>query len=246
MAIFHLSIKTVSRSRGQSTVITAAYQSGEKLYDERAGLTRCYSHKERIEGTRIILPMFAPKWGLNREKLWNAAEAAEKRKDACVGREILVALPAELSPRQREELVFDFVGEIVSHIECAADLAIHAPDKRGDQRNFHAHILLSTRIFGPTGFGKKTRELDVRHTASPILLQWRELWANLTNNALEQAGHEARVDHRSLAERGIDRIPGIHLGPGAIGFERRTGQPSRRRLDYEKAISEQRGTPHKS
>ncbi|MCB5946064.1 MobA/MobL family protein, partial [Acidocella sp. KAb 2-4] len=131
--------------------------------------------------------------------LWNAAEAAEKRKDAKVAREYEVALPAELSAKGRADLARAFASEIVERYGVAADVAIHAPGKDGDSRNHHAHILTTTRTVGADGLGVKTRQLDQSTTASIEVEQLRDVWGGLTNRALEREGVGERVDHRSLA-----------------------------------------------
>ena len=77
MAIYHCSIKTVSRSGGRSAVAAAAYRAGEKLKDERCGLLCDYSRKQGVEHSEIVAPENAPAWATDREALWNAAEAAE-------------------------------------------------------------------------------------------------------------------------------------------------------------------------
>ena len=121
---------------------------------------------------------------------------------------------------------------------CAADVAIHAPGADGDHRNHHAHILLSTRRLGPEGFTEKTRELDDQKSGPHLVTEWRERFARLQNERLRQAGIDARVDHRRLEAQGIDREATRHLGPAASGYERRTGEPSRKRLDFEAEVAE--------
>lgn len=110
----------------------------------------------------------------------------------------------------------------------AADVAIHAPGKEGDNRNHHAHILLTTRRLGPDGLGEKTRELDDQKTGKELVKQWRERFATLQNERLREAGHAVQVDHRSHAERGLEAEPTRHLGPTASAIERRTGERSRK------------------
>ena len=100
------------------------------------------------------------------------------------------------------------------------DLAIHAPDREADQRNWHCHLLFSTRQIEPDGFGAKTRQLDVKHTASVEVQHLRERWADFQNRSLERAGLHERVNHRSNAEQGIDRSPEPKLGPVATKMER--------------------------
>ena len=228
MAIFHLSVKTVSRSAGRSATAAAAYRAGCKITDERTGEIHDYTRKGGVESAAVILPDNAPEWARDRAQLWNAAEQAEKRKNSTVAREFEIALPAELSPEQREKLAHDFARELVKRHGCAADVAIHAPGKEGDNRNHHAHILLSTRRLEADGFGEKTRELDDQKTGKVIVTEWRERFAQLQNERLREAGHSVQVDHRSLEAQGIDREPTQHLGPAATGYERRTGERSRK------------------
>jgi hypothetical protein len=238
VAIYHLSVKTVSRSAGRSATAAAAYRAGVKITDERTGEIHDYTRKGGVESADIVLPDGAPEWAADRVALWNAAEQAETRKNSTVAREFEIALPEELSPAERRLLALDLAREIVERHGCAADVAIHAPGKNGDNRNHHAHILLSTRRLGPGGFTEKTRELDDKKSGPEIVTEWRERWAALTNERLQERGIDARVDHRSLEAQGIDRVPTRHLGPAATGFERRTGEPSRRRLDFQEEAGE--------
>lgn len=228
MAIFHLSVKTISRSAGRSATAAAAYRAGCKITDERTGEIHDYTRKGGVESAAVILPDNAPEWARDRAQLWNAAEQAEKRKNSTVAREFEIALPAELSPAEREKLAHDFARELVNRHGVAADVAIHAPGKEGDNRNHHAHILLTTRRLGPDGLGEKTRELDDQKTGKELVKQWRERFATLQNERLREAGHAVQVDHRSHAERGLEAEPTRHLGPTASAIERRTGERSRK------------------
>jgi ATP-dependent exoDNAse (exonuclease V), alpha subunit - helicase superfamily I member len=238
VAIFHLSVKTISRSAGRSATAAAAYRAGVKISDERTGEMHDYTRKGGVESAELVLPAGAPEWAADRELLWNAAEQAETRKNSTVAREFEIALPEELTAAGRQRLALDVAREIVERHGCAADVAIHAPGADGDHRNHHAHILLTTRRLGPEGFTEKTRELDDQKTGPQLVTQWRERFASLQNEHLHQAGIEARVDHRRLKEQGVDREPTRHLGPAASGYERRTGEPSRKRLDFEAEAAE--------
>jgi len=238
VAIYHLSVKTISRSAGRSATAAAAYRAGVKITDERTGEIHDYTRKGGVESAELVLPAGAPEWAADRAALWNAAEQAETRKNSTVAREFEIALPEELSPAERARLARDFARELVERHGCAADVCIHAPGKDGDDRNHHAHILLTTRRLGPEGFGEKTRELDDQKTGPQIVTQWRERFAQLQNERLREAGHSVQVDHRSHAERGLDAEPTRHLGPAATGYERRTGEPSRKRLDFEAEIAD--------
>ncbi|WP_084150541.1 MobQ family relaxase [Azohydromonas australica] len=236
MAIYHLSVKTVSRSAGRSAVAAVAYRTAERLVDQRTGELHDYRRKGGVELTELFLPKGAPGWAHIRDALWNAAEQAETRKNSTVAREFEIALPAELSAQQRERLARDLAREIVERHGCAVDLAIHAAGKAGDSRNHHAHVLLTTRRLGPQGFTEKTRELDDRKSRE--VDRWRERFAQLQNERLREYGHETYVDHRSLEAQGIERQATRHLGPTAAAIERRTGKASRKRLEFEREVAE--------
>lgn len=236
MAIYHLSVKTISRSAGRSATAAAAYRSGVEIADQRTGEVHDYTRKRGIVHTELVLPDGAPEWAVDRAASWNAAEQAETRKNSTVAREFEIALPAELSPAERQRVAVDFAREIVTRHGCIADVSIHEPGREGDNRNHHAHILCSTRRLTPEGFGEKTRELDDRKTGE--VNRWRERFATIQNERLQVAGIEARVDHRSLDDQGIDRAPTQHLGPTALAIERRTGQSSRKRLDFEQQAAD--------
>lgn len=236
MAIYHLSVKTISRSAGRSATAAAAYRAGCRIADERTGEIHDYTRKGGVQSADLVLPDGAPEWASDRSALWNAAEAAEKRKNSTVAREFEIALPSELEPDERKRMAIDFAKKIVERHQCAADVSIHSPDKGGDNRNFHAHILLTTRRLLPEGFTEKTRELD--DVKQGEVAYWREQFARFQNFRLHAAGLKDRVDHRSLKAQGIDREPTKHLGPAVTGYERRTGQASRKRLDWEREVAD--------
>ena len=236
MAIYHLSVKTISRSAGRTATAAAAYRAGVEIVDARTGELHDYRRKGGVVHSEIVLPVGAPEWATDRSALWNAAEQAEVRKNSTVAREFEIALPSELSEEGRVRLAVDFAKEIVERHGCAVDIALHEPGREGDTRNHHAHLLLSTRKLGLDGFTDKTRELDQRQSGE--VDYWRSRYADLQNERLKEAGLSVRVDHRSLKAQGVDREPTKHLGPSATGYERRTGQVSRRRLTHEAEVSE--------
>ena len=235
VAIYFLNLQSLGRSGGRSAVSAAAYRSGERIRDERTG--RTYDHSGRLDvmHKEIILPgEFAAHdmgWAHDRGNLWNTAEHAEIRKDARVAREYLVALPAELAHDQRVKLVREFSRELVERYRFALDVAIHAPrDFPGsDSRNFHAHLLATTREVTPKGLGAKTTlEMhDRRRRAAGLdssvreLLVVRKSWADAANGALQAAHIDARIDHRTLAAQGIDREPTPHIPRAVFEMERR-------------------------
>jgi ATP-dependent exoDNAse (exonuclease V) alpha subunit len=232
VAIYHLSVKLVTRGAGRSATAAVAYRAATRVEDERTGLVFDYSRKRGVEHTEIVLPArcaSAADWARDRARLWNAAEAAENRKDARVAREYEIALPHELDAGQRRELVRCFAREIADRHGCAIDVAIHAPHRDGDARNHHAHILATTRAVTERGLGAKT-DIELKDTdrakrglcsGKHEIKAIRERWATLVNAHLAEHGRAERVDHRSLAEQGEAREPTIHKGPAVTAIERR-------------------------
>jgi hypothetical protein len=224
MAIYHLSATVVQRSRGHSAIAAAAYRAGEMLRDRYLQLTHDYTRKGGVVQSEILAPHYAPEWVHNRQELWNQAEFAEKRRDGQPAREIRVALPSELTDEERADLVFNFCHEAFVKRGMIADVSIHRPDRHGDQRNHHAHILLTMRELDGDHFAtRKQRDWNKEET----LQDWREMWADYQNRALAEAGYDARVDHRTLDAQGIDRNPTTHLGKAATAMERRKQQTER-------------------
>lgn len=218
MAIFHCQAKAISRSAGRSATAAAAYRAGELIHDKRTGEVHDYSRKKGIEYSEIIT---SDGTTITREQLWNSAERAEKRKDAKVAREWEIALPSELDAEQQRDLARAFTRQLVERYGVAADLCLHSPSRDGDERNNHAHIMTTTRVFESGKLGAKTRVLDSPRTSGNEVEAVRQLWAVMVNLALERAGHMERIDARSLAAQGIERAPSIHLGPTATAMERR-------------------------
>src|ERR1700688_162415 len=212
MAVYFLNLKTFGRSGGSSAVSAAAYRAGERIHDERTGRTYDHTDRSDVLHKEIILPGGIEgadmDWARNRSQLWNAAERAETRINARVAREYLVALPVELDAAQRLALVRGFSRALTERYRFALDLAVHAPrDFPGsDPRNFHAHLLATTREITSEGLAAKTtlefndskrRDLGLEPVINELLFV-RERWATVTNEALREAHVEARVDHRSL------------------------------------------------
>jgi ATP-dependent exoDNAse (exonuclease V) alpha subunit len=221
MAIYHLSVKPISRSAGRTATAAAAYRAACEIADERTGEIHDFRRKRGVESSHIVLPKGDFAWASNRASLWNAAEKAEKRKDACTAREFEVALPSELSAFERRQLAIDFAQEMADLEGCGVDVAIHAPSRDGDNRNHHAHILRTTRKIGAHGLGEKLETEKAGRHRRDDLAAVRARWAELVNERLRLNQIDAAIDHRSLQEQGIDRIPTSHLGPAAISIVRR-------------------------
>lgn len=209
MAVYFMYMKTFGRSNGASAVNASAYRSGERLHDERSGRTYDHTQREGVLHKEILLPAkfadSAVAWAEDRAMLWNVAEAAEPRANARVAREFLVALPAELNTADRIQLVHGFARELVDRYGFALDVAVHAP--RTDPRNFHAHLLATTREAGIEGLGPKTTlEIsDVQRRARGLepfareVVLLRERWEQSANRALAAAHLPQRIDHRAGA-----------------------------------------------
>lgn len=256
--MYHLSVKPISRSAGRSATGAAAYRSGEKIHDERTDIDHDYTRKRGVEHQEIITPGESPEWAHDREKLWNAAEAAENRKDARVAREYEVAIPKELSKEKGIELVRTFAKELSERYGVAVDVSVHKDhrtDWQGHAKGFesyHAHLMSTTRTLDRNGLGEKaTIELsDSKRKSlglckgSEEITQVRELWAKTANRYLEREGHQHRIDHRSLKDQGIEREPTQHLGPQATYLERKGTKTDigdvNRRIEqaYEKGLAD--------
>ena len=221
-----------------------AYRAGEKLTNERDGITHDYTAKQGVENAEIVLPEGVnADWARDRSDLWNAAEFAEKRKDARVAREFEVALPHELSAEQRLEAAREMAQELADRYGAAVDFAIHAPHEASDVRNHHAHILMTTRQVMENGLGEKTyleREnkwllANDLPTTDMQLRDIRQRWEGIANERLAMAGHDIRIDHRSHMERGLEIAPTEHMGVHATQMQRKGLDVSRSRLDEEAA-----------
>lgn len=205
MAIYHFQAKILSRKTKKTVIASAAYRAAEKLEEEATQKIHDYSRKRGVSHSEILAPDNAPSFVYDRQKLWNAVEASEKRKDAQLAREVIVAIPKELNNGERIELVRSFVQEQFVDRGMVADIAFH----KFETNNPHAHVLLTLRHLNENGFGKKNREWNQKH----LVNEWREAWANAANQALERSGSNERIDHRSYVDQGIEKIPQKHLGP---------------------------------
>ncbi len=204
MALFHSTTKIITRSDGGNAVAAAAYRSGTRMTCQRTGQVFNYTRKKEVTYRAILAPPNSPDWAVQRERLSNAIETVEKsRVNAQLWREVEIALPLALTPEQHIQLLTKYVQEQFVKKAMIADIALHA--KPG---NIHAHILLTLRDITPTGFGAKRRDWNDK----ALVTQWREAWATACNAALEQAGSNERIDHRSNKDRGIDTPATKHLG----------------------------------
>ncbi|MBQ7447559.1 MAG: MobA/MobL family protein [Eubacterium sp.] len=239
----HFKIRISSRGKKQNAVAQAAYQSGEKLFDERSRRTKNYSEKRGIIYTEIILPPHAPPAFSDRNTLWNSVEAAEPNWNSQLARRLEIALPIELSMEQRIVLLREYIMEQFVEKGMIADLAVHDPDPPG--HNPHAHVMLTMRPMDEHGRwlpkSKKEYELDedgnrIRDSNGKWKTykvfttdwddhgnaeKWRHAWEVKQNEHLKRASRPERIDMRSYKRQGLDLIPTVHLGPAVTAMEAR-------------------------
>ena len=241
IAIYHCSIKIVSRGKGKSAVAAAAYRSGEKLTNEWDGLTHDYTKKGGVVHSEILLPAHAPPAFSDRSTLWNSVELSEKSNNAQLAREVEIALPVELSGEEQTRLVREYCSSQFVSKGMIADFNLH--DTGGG--NPHAHILLTMRPLDERGAwlpkskkeyvldenGEKIRLPSGRYKTRKVDLVdwnnrenaevWRRAWADLANDFLAQNNRPERIDHRSYERQGIDQLPTVHVGVSATQMEKK-------------------------
>jgi len=243
LAIYHLSIKIITRGKGKSAVAAAAYRSGATMKNEYDGVIHHYSRKGGIVHTEILLPENATSEYADRSALWNAVEKAERYKTAQLAREIEIALPAELTQEQNISLVRGYIKESFTDAGMCADVCIH--DK--NDGNPHAHIMLTMRPIDKDGkWGQKSRTVNgqkiptVDWNDRAKAEDWRKGWAADCNAAFRENGHNAVVDHRSYERQGIEHIPTVHLGPAAFQMEKRGIATERGNINRRIEVTNQR------
>lgn len=238
MAIYYSRLAVVSRARGHSAVAAAAYRSAARLSDERTGTVHDFRKKRGVMACGMLAPDEAS-WALDVPTVWNRAEQAEKRCNARVARELIVALPAELEAEAQLALAQRIGRDLVEHYGVAVLVAVHAPDPGSDARNVHVHLLMTVRTVTPNGLGAKVRCLDDQKTGPIEAEAIRARAAARINAALADHGHAVRVDPRRLRTQAEDaaargdfeavamlvRTPMRHVGRAATAASRR-GEPS--------------------
>lgn len=219
MAIYHFSIKNIGRSNGRSAIAAAAYRSGEKLVDSVYGKEQDYTKKTGIEYKNIYVPSHANENLLDRQTLWNEVEKSELKKNgdlkttARLAKEFEIAFPHEVDADTRKRMLDELAQTLVKNHNVIVDAVIHAPHTKSgsDERNYHGHIMFTTRSINEQGeLGKKAREFN--DDGKNLTLAYRELWANMVNRELEQIGTQERVSHLSYSDLKYDLEPTVHEG----------------------------------
>lgn len=232
MPICHISCKTVSHATGRTAPAAAAYRAADRIKNERDGRTHDYTRKAGVAHAEIIVPAGTPK--PTRAELWNAAEKADTRKNSTVAREWEIALPCELPAQERKALALEFGRWLCATYGVAADVAIHEPNAKGDQRNHHAHVLTTTRHWGDDGqLKEKTRIFDAKETGAKEVAKVRKEWEMLCNRALERAGRDERISAGKLPD---GQTATIHVGVGAKAITRKGGEVSSRERHNEQVM----------
>ncbi|HFP4057430.1 TPA: MobQ family relaxase [Escherichia coli] len=199
MAIFHLDFKIVKRSEGMTSVAKAAYHARTRITDDRIGETFDFSHRTDLHGHIILAPVSAPSHIVESSStLWNEVEKVERQNNGQTARYFDVAIPVELNNDDKKKLVVEYCQKNFVDKGMIADIAFHDLDNK----NPHAHVMLTLKTIGPEGFGKKERSWNDKK----IMIQWRESWATMSNSYLEAAGSEERIDHRSLRTQCADAL----------------------------------------
>ena len=244
MALFHMNVTQIKRSKGQSAIAAAAYRAGEKLHSEYYGETSDYTNKRGVICSEILLPDHAPREYVDRQTLWNSVEKAERGKNAQLAYSFDIALQNEFSIEENIALARHFLLEHFVSRGMVVDFAVHVPDTEpGGISNPHFHVLAPIRPIEQNGkWGMKQRrvyELDEEGNrrldadgnyifnavpttdwGSPEILEyWREQWAAMCNTKFEEKGLPERIDHRSYERQGVDILPTIHEGPSVRQME---------------------------
>jgi len=258
MATYHLNASVLSRGRGTgSAVAAAAYRHNSKMKSEYNGDTYNYETKGDLVHAEITLPQDAPEWaeeayGLSADvgvlgegvdptkagfeavakassAMWNDIEVHEARTNkhharAQLARKFTLALPLELSLEQQIELSRTFIQDSFASRGMVADWVLHDPRVK-EQQNPHVHIMVGMRELDGEGWGSKNRDWNARG----LITAWRFEWASATNIALERAGFDVRVDHRSFEDQGIELKPDT-FNENIAGNAEQNGEVARNKL----------------
>ncbi|BEI51822.1 nickase (plasmid) [Lactiplantibacillus plantarum] len=241
MAIFHMSFSNISAGKGRSAIASAAYRSGEKLFDDKEGQHYFYA-RSVMPYSFILTPKNAPAWASDREKLWNEVERKDRRANSRYAKEFNVALPVELSADEQKELLIKYVQENFVDKGMVADVAIH----RDHADNPHAHVMLTNRPFNPDGtwgikskkqyildengnktytgtskYPKSRKILMVDWDKKEKIIEWRHNWAVSVNQVLEQKRIPDRISEKSFKDQGIDEVATQHEGINSKRYERK-------------------------
>jgi hypothetical protein len=246
MSLFYLTVRNINKGK-QSAIASASYRSGQSLYSERDNETKSYGKREVEPDSFILSPKHAPEWVSNREVLWNEVEKVEKNWNSRLAREVLVALPRELSDEDQKSLLVEYVKENFTDNGMVADVSIH----RDRNENPHAHIMLTVRPFNEDGsWGNKKKKEYIKENGEFVLdesgkkkyktisltnwndketLQsWRKNFSEKINEWYLKKGINEKVSHESYEKQGIDRLPKQRLSLTSYRIEQREKDNARK------------------
>ena len=253
----HTHVDIVTRSKKGKVIAKAAYNARDRLRDDYYGKIENYTQIKDLVFSKIFLPEHVPKKYANREYLWNEVEKIEKNKNAQLARNLLFALPRELSEEDRIHLLCEFVEENFTSKGMIADCNIHNKMASDDQEQPHAHILLTLREIDKEGNWKpkSRKEYILDENGEKIKLKsgnyksrkintndwnerdkakkWRESFAKKANEYLARNNIQKRIDPRTFEEQGREELPQIHLGTSSYQMEKkgiRTERGNRNRM----------------
>ena len=224
----HYAPRIVKRSDGHSAVAASAYRARIQLVDERTGDVHNYKHgKNDVLFEGVFTPDYAPSWMRDRHQLWNAVEKYEKRKDSQVAKDLIVSLSASLTTEQNTRVLKDFIRDNFTRKGFIVDVAMHKPDRRGDQRNIHAHMQISIRSLNKDGSWSGKEQFVKGQPPKNDLMDLKARFTKRLNEELAKHGIDERWEYTSLEAQGIKRAPEQHLGKDAANLERDTAQSDR-------------------
>jgi hypothetical protein len=236
----HASLKQIARNSGRSSVAAAAYRSAECFHDERTGIRHDFTHKNGVEYLAIIAPDNAPDWAHQRAWLWNEVERRETKANATTAHEMVIGFPEGFQKNHRIEAGEAIASEVMSRYHCVVDIALHEPNRNGDDRNFHMHMMFTTRGLDPAmkdGWAK-TKYRDLSQDKMTVegksttrgqqeVLGLRAFIAEELNRIAEREHIQTKTEHLSFEARGIDQVPTHKMGPTATKIEREGKQSER-------------------
>lgn len=247
MALYHFSVRNVSRGKGQMVVASAAYISGQRIFDSYYNKIHDYTSKSGVIFTEILTPEYVPERLTDRETLWNEVEHVERNNKAQLAYSFDIALQNELTLEENIRLAKEFCQEQFVARGMIVDLAVHEGKAENEEEpdNPHFHVLVPIRPFTEEGIwgNKQRREYildedgnrvkdakgkDMFNAVSTtgwndpeLLKEWRRAWTEKVNGKFRECHMASRIDHRSYKEQGIDLIPTIHEGYEVRAMEKK-------------------------
>jgi MobA/MobL family len=234
---YHLNMGNVSRGNGDSVVAGAAYRAGEKILDQRTGLTHDYSRRDDILYSAIFAPKNAPEWAQDRGELWNHVEEFENAKNSRLAKTITAALPWQLDEKHREYMVKDFAYDLTRK-GLIVDVNIHDAHEGGSNKNIHAHIFITTRTIDENDFSKgKLLELDKVET----LRHFRDRWAEIGARQLEKTGYVLEAEQWRHGQETMEQQKAAALERGDLEFAATCNRPATQHMGRAALEIEARG-----